>query len=512
MRKKFALILGLLLSVQNVSAQMIEGRWHNDLRTLFLQNKSIMYAVNLRTFNAKDLNGNELIDEGEESGNFLNAIERLDEIQRMGVNTLHLLPITPVGKLKSLGTAGSVYAISDFEGLNEQLKSANSRLSIFEQAKKFIDECHKRNIRVVIDIPSCGAYDLFMNHPEFFVKDEAGQPIIPLDWTDVRILKTEERHKLYEDVYNEHKKFVDMVLSLGADGIRADVATIRPYGFWKNLIEYTRSKDKEFMFLAEASNAWVEAPSKFAPFTTWDKLLHAGFDGYYDYFNLKDWKTSKEFFRSVLHNYRLHLAQKKSVIGSFTTHDETSPILLKGADFSKMIIWLNSTLPLNSYYVDGFATGDSYDYSWANKKAAVTYTDDEYYFNHKGKFDLFNFSRRPGGEDKSILNEFILANRFKQHYVDELSTMKFIPLKSSLENVFAYARSNGEFSIIVIGNMDFEKGCRASIKVRGLSDKHRALNLRYDHETSTQFLSNKIVSELDAGEIQVFMIKGLSIK
>ena len=40
----------------------------------------------------------------------------------------------------------------------------------------------------------------------------------------------------------------------------------------------------------------------------------------------------------------------------------------------------------------------------------------EYYFNHKGKFDLFNFSRRPGGTDKSIYDEFVLANKFKQYY------------------------------------------------------------------------------------------------
>ena len=503
--KKFLIGLLTTLVISNcANAQMVDDKWHNDLRTLFLQNKSIIYAINIRTFNAKDTNKNEIIDPDEESGNFLNAIERLDEIQNMGINTLHVLPITPIGKLKALGTAGSVYALADFGSLNPQLKAPDSTLSVNEQAKKFIAECHKRNIRVIIDLPSCGAYDLFITHPEYFVKDTSGQPIIPLDWTDIRIFNTNE-----EDVYLQHKEFVDMVMSLGADGIRADVATMRPYSFWENLIKYARNRDNEFMFLAEASNAWTEAPSQYAPFTTYDKLLQAGFDGYYgDFFNLKNWKTSKELINSVKFNQKIYNTQKKTVIGSFTTHDETSPILISGSELSKMMIWLNATLPLNSYFVDGFPTGDDYDYSWANKKASQTYTDDEYYFNHKGKFDLFNFSRRPGGTDKSIYDEFVLANKFKQYYMDELSSMKFIPLKTSSKSVFAYARSNKDTIIVVVGNLDFKTGQKVTVKLHGVNQKTKYIDLRLNRHISPNFQQGKFTTELNAGDIQVLKIKG----
>lgn len=503
--KKFLIGLLTTLILSNcANAQMVDGKWHNDLRTLFLQNKSIIYAINIRTFNAKDTNKNEIIDPDEESGNFLNAIERLDEIQNMGINTLHVLPITPTGKLKALGTAGSVYALADFGSLNPQLKAPDSTLSVNEQAKKFIAECHKRNIRVIIDLPSCGAYDLCITHPEYFVKDSSGQPIIPLDWTDIRIFNTNE-----EDVYLQHKEFVDMVMSLGADGIRADVATMRPYSFWENLIKYARNRDNEFMFLAEASNAWTEAPSQYAPFTTYDKLLQAGFDGYYgDFFNLKNWKTSKELINSVKFNQKIYNTQKKTVIGSFTTHDETSPILINGSELSKMMIWLNATLPLNSYFVDGFPTGDDYDYSWANKKASQTYTDDEYYFNHKGKFDLFNFSRRPGGTDKSIYDEFVLANKFKQYYMDELSSMKFIPLKTSSKSVFAYARSNKDTIIVVVGNLDFKTGQKVTVKLHGVNQKTKYIDLRLNRHISPIFQQGKFSTELNAGDIQVLKIKG----
>ena len=132
----------------------------DGLRTMFLNNKTVICGINIRNFNAKDTNGNGIIDGDEESGTFLNAIERLDEIKNSGINTLHVLPITPIGKLKALGTAGSVYAMSEIDKINPQLADENSSLTAEEQAKRFVEECHKRGIKVIIDLPSCGAYDL----------------------------------------------------------------------------------------------------------------------------------------------------------------------------------------------------------------------------------------------------------------------------------------------------------------------------------------------------------------
>ena len=512
MRKILIIFLALYFSNLMCCANTADEKWNNDLRSLFLQNKSIMYALNIRTFNAKDKNGDELIDENEESGNFLNAIERLDELKALGINTIHVLPINKTGKIKALGTAGSVYAMSEFTQINPQFKDTSSNLSTKEQAKKFIAECHNRDIRVVVDLPSCGAYDMFLNSPQYFVKNNKGQPIIPLDWTDIRVLKSSTGFWHDDEIYSQHKAYVDMLIELGADGIRADVATMKSFNFWQKLISYTRKKSQEFMFLAEASNAWVEAPSKYASFTTYDKLLDAGFDGYYgDFFELKDWETSKELFKSVKNNIKIHKNENKSVIASFTTHDETSPILLHGENFSKMIIWLNATLPFNSYFVDGFQSGDTYDYQWANKRATKSYTDDDYYFNHKGKFDLFNFSRKPQGDNKEILEEFILANKFKQYYMDELSTMRFIPLRSSEKEVFAYARSNGNFTIVVIGNLNKNNKMNTTVRVRGLSDKDKYINLRLNKDITPKINSGKIITELDKGDIQVLLFKGVSL-
>ena len=503
--------LTLLLSTKAWAADA----WINDLRPLFLSNNAVIYAINLRTFNANDKNGNGIIEPelDEEGGTFLNAVDRLDEIRSYGINTIHVLPITPVGKTKALGTAGSLYAASSFNELNPQLKSKNSSLTINREAEIFINECHKRGIRVIVDLPSCGAYDLYLKQPTLFKLDKDQNPIVPCDWTDVRLLDAGDNSKINADVYDLYQGFVDMMVDLGADGIRADVATIKPFAFWKKLIEETRVRNPNFLFLAEASDSWREPPSADAAFTPYNKLLEAGFDGYYgSYFNLKSWKTANDLYKHVKFNIELSkkFPEGKSAIGSFATHDEVSPILTNGPQFSKMIIWLNATLPLNSYSVDGFQVGDNYLYPWANKKAPKTSTDDDYYFAHRGKMDIFNFSRKPWGQHYDIMGDFIMANKLKHFAKDTLTNGDFKPLNTSSSSVFAYSRSFNKKSIVVIGNLDFKLDQKVTVFVPKLSEKQHSMPIKMG--SVPKVTNGKISTELKPGEVIVLYFEELSTK
>lgn len=499
--------LSLALVIIAFTAGICFAGENNDLRTRFNTNKANICGINIRTFNAQDLNGNEIIDENEISGNFLNAVERLDEIKSLGINTLHVLPITPVGRLKALGTAGSLYAAEDFWSINPQLVTKNSELTDVEQARRFIDECHKRGIRVIIDLPSCGAYDLFLTHPELFIKDHKLCSIVPTDWTDVRLLNTGKNGKLNQDVLDVHKKFVDLVLSIGADGIRADVATIKPSEFWEVIIKYTRSKDPEFLFLAEASDSWREPPSQYAEFTPYDKLLQAGFDGYYgSFFNLKDWNAD-EFIEHIKYNLKLLNSYKapKSVIMSFTTHDEVSPVLLHGEDFSIMISWLEATLPFNPYIIDGFYTGDTYIYPWANTPAPKSETDDYSYFVHRGKLDIFNFSRKPGGNNEKILANFKKAYKFREENLELITKGNFAQHKTGNQNVFAFSRGLNNETIIVIGNLDF-KNPQNKISINDLGIKKNTKLEVITGNDNVKIVRKNLNTDLNAGEIKVIKL------
>ncbi len=518
MKKLLRLFFAAALFISSATMSLADEKnvWVNNLRSTFLNNSAIIYGINLRTFNAQDANNNGLIDfdENEESGTFLNAIDRLDELQNRGINAIHLLPITPVGTTKALGTAGSLYAASDFKSLNQQLASDKTALSIEYQAKKFITEAHKRGISVIVDLPSMGSYNLYMTRPELFVKDKSGQPVIPVDWTDTRLLNAGTESEINHDVFMEYKGFVDMVMELGADGIRADVASCKPAKFWKELIDYSRKKDNQFLWLAEASDTWTKPVHEEAVFTPYDKLLEAGFDGFYgSFFNLKDWKTGKEltdhilFIKSLYNKY----PDRKTAIGSFSTHDELSPILINGEPFSEMVIWLNATLPINSYSIDGFATGDNYIYFWANKKADKTFTDDEYYFAHRGKMDIFNFSRRPGGRSNNLSEQFDAANKFKLYMSSVLNNGNIHIFKTSSSSVFAYAISYSKQTVLVVGNLNSRVQQEVEFKLPKFdADTKMLMPLKLINVPHVE--KNKFKTTLYPDEIQVYMIEDYEIK
>jgi glycosidase len=499
------IIIAVIFSQLSAAA----GVWVNDLKNLFTNNAAVIYEINLRTFGAQDTNKNGIIDfdEGEEGGNFLNAIARLDELAMQGVNTVHVMPVTPVGKTKALGTAGSLYAAAGFNSLNPQLKSEKSALSVDAQARKFFNEAHNRGIRVIVDLPSCGSYDLYMQRPELFVKDKSGQPVIPSDWTDVRLLNAGTESNVNLDVYNLYKGFVDYMIDLGADGIRADVATLKPAAFWKELIAYSRRQDPQFLWLAEASEDWTEPVSSQAGFTPYNKLLEAGFDGYYgSFFNLKNWKTGAEFTKHLTStlNTLKKFPEQKAVIGSFTTHDELSPLLINGGRFSEMIIWLNATLPVNSYVVDGFSTGDNYIYAWANKKARKTFTDDEYYFAHRGKIDIFNFSRQPGGANINLQREYVLANRLKSNIVPMLKNGNFTILKAANPSVFAYSVTYDKTSVVVYGNLNYKTPLETSVSIPKFSNDSMVVPVKINAVPVAG--RGKLDVKLFPGEIQVLLV------
>ncbi len=507
------IIAGCLFNALPSSAAMNHGVWINDLKTLFTKNQAIILAVNIRSFNAVDKNGNDIIEieKGETAGNFVNAIKRLNEIQAQGINTLHLLPVTPVGKIKAMGTAGSLYAISDFTKLNPQLDDPTNNLTVEQEAKNFINECHKRNIRVIIDLPSCGSYDMYLAKPGLFAAGADGQPVVPADWTDVRLFKTQNPDgTLNQELYLQYKQFIDMVQRLGADGIRADVATSKPYEFWQKLISYAKGKDPQFLFLAEASESWTQPVAPNAPFTPVYKLLEAGFDGWYgSFFAFKDWNNSSKFEKelSLIKNIQKDFESKgkpKSVIGSFATHDEPSPIITGGAPFANMIIWLQATLPLNSYFVDGFQTGDSYQYHYANQKASKTYTDDDYYYVHKGKFDIFNFSRKPGSNNTEIFENFALANKFKAMAGEILDKGELCVLNTSNPQVFSYIINYRYSSILVILNKDLIYNNDVTVNVKNLKQDDIVIPLAFN--AAPNLNKGKISVNLMPGEVSVFMI------
>lgn len=480
-----------------------------NIRELFKNNEAVIYTINIRNFGAVDKNLNGIIDieDGEKIGTFLSAKDKLKELSKNGINVIYLLPITPSGKLKALGSAGSLYAMDDFNKIAQELDEKNNDKTVYQEAKEFIDEAHALNMNVIVDLPSCGSFDLSLKRPEWFILNERKEPITPADWTDVRLFKIYNDDKtLNEANLNNFKSFIDMAIGLGFDGIRADVAAIKPKEFWSNIIDYARAKNEDFFFLAEANIEW-ENPAKnvIDDYATPDELLKAGFDTYYaSWSDFKNIKTKEEFDNKIIKNQKvLDKNKDKSTISAFATHDQQAPIL-RGVNYWNMILWLNATLPSNMYFLDGFSVGDDFIYPYEGKKAKKSYTDDEYYFVHSGMFDIFNYTAPIRIKHPRLKQKYLRAIDFRKRNQNLISNGKFNLLKTNNENVFAYSILDKEKELIVIGSLDEKNTQKATVKSKYL-EKENLFSL-INTKKHPQLNQENIEATLEALELQVYLI------
>ena len=557
------------------------SNYKNNLRSLFQNNQAVIYAMIPRTFNAKDSDGNGLIEGNEEPGYFTNMIERLDELKSYGINTLHWLPINPPGTIAAKGLLGSVYAPKDYLSIDPALDDPKNPKTVYEEAKDAINECHKRGIRVMVDLPSCMSVDLYDERPDLRATDENGNPKTPEGWEDIRMFNVwsdPDKRVLNQKLIDYHKKYIDMCIDLGIDGIRADVGRAKPPEFWDIITSYARSKDPEFAFLAECYTYEDASPMKNMPADRPEEALDAGFDafyGQYHIFNIWKAKDFHEFVEGCLNLSHRH-EKGKSLIGSFATHDDKSPMSNGGPDYCMMTNVLQATLPMtNPYIVTGYESGDRYIYKYAkeyvnktfnellenpiykdtvesllhtskfeyrdnlkkllsgddankkidelsknpNYKGIIEYLSEKsyltkdnikYYVNPE-HIDIFNNSRRPGGDNPEIGKHFgYMMDVVRAKYGELITKGSYIelPVKdNSRDEVIAFARCKDGKTLVVIANHDVNSRQKVTVKVPGMKATQVLEDLSPKYGTGSVLHAKKNAIEIDLGPSQAHVFE-----
>lgn len=252
----------------------------------------VLYELFVRNFTAE--------------GTFSAIIPRLQELKDLGVNTIWLMPIHPIGVVKRNGTYGSPYAVKDYYSVNASMGSN-------ENFKELVNAIHAKGMQVIIDwVANHTAWDnvWVTTHKDWYTQDSQGNILPPIpEWQDVADLNydnTEMRQEMIKAMSYWVKEF-------NIDGFRCDAAEMVPNDFWKEAITTLR-KIKPMFMLAEGEN----------------KLLFSqGFDVCYSwttYSNLKNIfnaSTTTQFDYDVLSDLGSLPA------GAFrmrytTNHDETS--------------------------------------------------------------------------------------------------------------------------------------------------------------------------------------------
>ena len=507
--------------------------YKNNLRTKIHNNDAIIMAVIPRMLGAKDLNGDRRINPrlGEKPGTFLSCIDKLDDIKNLGINTLHLLPIHPPGKHKAMGTAGSVYAPLKFVedngdiAIDPVLVDFSDPRSPKEQFKAFIDACHEHGISVMLDLPSCASLDMSNNEQELMARGRHGEDKCPQGWVDIRMFDPwadETKRLLNPKLLEMHKQLVDSCIELGVDGIRADVARAKPTEFWDILINYSHEKDPEFAWLAETYTYECASPQLNMMHDRPIDSLRAGFDCYYGQYHMFHEMKAGEFIDYVTMNLDLtnrdyegdgikELAGK-SLIGSFTTHDDMSAMVRGGEIFSDLSTIIQSTVPMtNPYYVDGFQYGDYYNYPYAGKEDIETQTDSKINKVHPYKLDLFNFAAPTEGNCHDIGRVMKETNEMRKKYNDVITKGNFIELYKEGDKgdwVIPYARTLNGKTLVVIANKNVNRPISVKVFVPGIKEGQVLKNEApsYGEKSEFQTAENEIRAILAPAKAYVFEV------
>lgn len=210
------------------------------------------------------------------SHDFKGVIDDLDRLKRMNVDYLYLLPIHPIGLKDRKGSIGSPYSISDYRSINKDYGGTSEFL-------RLISECHKRGIKVIMDIVfnhTSRDSVLTKEHPEWFLVNEEGQFKNRVgDWTDI-VDFSFECEETYAYLINTLKMYVKM----GVDGFRCDVAPMIPLDFWKIAIPICKDLNKDIIFIGESMDLYFIKYLRDNNYeVSCDAELFDIFDALYDY-------------------------------------------------------------------------------------------------------------------------------------------------------------------------------------------------------------------------------------
>lgn len=198
--------------------------------------QTVIYEANLRAEGAK--------------GGFVQLTKRLPSIKALGVNVVWLMPVQPVGKLRSAGGLGSPYATADFDGVNPEFGTP-------DQLHALVSKAHALNMSVLIDwVANHTAWDnsWVTKHPDWYTHAADGKITIPAgtNWQDVADLDYTQpalRKAMVASMCGWIKRY-------NLDGFRCDTADFVPYDFWKEAIPQIRATSKRrLLLLAEGFRA-----------------------------------------------------------------------------------------------------------------------------------------------------------------------------------------------------------------------------------------------------------------
>ena len=183
-------------------------------------------------------------------GTFQAATKVLDHYQEMGVNCLWVCPIYQRDEEERIISGDNGYGSYGPGTIDNKMTGTDVYNEQIKVVKKFVDEAHKRNIRIIFDIVVWGVSKtapIVKEHPEYF-KDSAGSYYEVWGGYGYR-WGNPEWQKWYVNTS------ADLIMKTNADGFRVDLEpTITGYSVFKDIRNKLAKQGKHVLIMAEGTN------------------------------------------------------------------------------------------------------------------------------------------------------------------------------------------------------------------------------------------------------------------
>lgn len=254
-----------------------------------------IYELNIRQFS--------------QEGNFAAAEKQLDRIHDLGIETIWLMPIHPIGQINRKGGLGSYYSVADYTGINPEFGTP-------ADFQSFVDAAHKRGMKVILDwVANHTAWEnpLTLSHPEFFAKNPEGSFIPPhgTDWTDVIQLDFNNK-ELWQSMIDSMAYWVR---EYNINGFRCDYAAGVPAEFWDEASRQLRDIDPELFLLAESFQGDLNLNAFHASY---------GWERHHAFNDIAQGKATASHLDDVFAREKLLMPAGTPLLSFTSNHDENS--------------------------------------------------------------------------------------------------------------------------------------------------------------------------------------------
>lgn len=405
-----------------------------------------IYEVNIRQYTKE--------------GTFAAFAKHLPRLKDMGVETLWLMPITPISVEKRQGSLGSYYACSSYTTINPEFGS----LADF---KTLVTQAHILKIKITIDwVANHTGYNhaWTKEHTDWYEKDEHGNFTEKNGWADVIDLNY-KNNELRKGMIEAMQYWIN---ECDIDGFRCDMAHLVPLDFWQEARTQCDSL-KTLFWLAECEEV----------------KYHDVFDVTYAW----QWMHATEKFvkheidinelYNVLHTYSQYPNDAAKLF--FTTnHDENS---WNGTEYEK--------------YGNLAKALAVFTFTW--KGIPLIYSGQELPNNKRLKF--FDKDEIEWTESKQPLLHNFYKPLIALHKTEVIATGEIFNLPTS-NNCMAYLRKKDEEVVLVILNLSNNDRIKLSLS-------HSWLQGNFSNVFSELIYSFNVTEtfELQAGEYLVYAKK-----